>query len=420
MTTSGAKTLLEQAITLEPKKTQNLQYNLLLKESGNYMITHNINTSDGLTNGATCKIMMVQCVNNNPTVVWVMFPDDDIGTIARYENRHLYRATSQIYRSWTPILTVQKEFQIGRSNKLRVVRKQFPLTPAEAITIHKSQGSTIDKAAISFKGTIQKHMVYVALSRLRTLEGLRLLDFDPKKISVEPLVQQEISRLRTDAIFVCNRAVDCKCLISVVGHNARSLHKHIGHYRVDDRLSYTDVLVIQETWAKKNDQADYYTLPGFQPPLSVSTDNRKHRPHSGTFIYVKAGLQVVSSQQYTDPGIEGASVIVSKNSARYQILSIYCRPPGNTDKILNIALKLHSTDVPTLIVGDYNINHLDLTKCTKLVDGMCTQFRAKPVIHEETTDYHSSLDQIYSTALATRGGTLETYWSDHKMVWAAI
>lgn len=384
------------------------------------MITHHINTSDGLTNGATCKIMTVHSVNNNPTVVWVLFPEEDIGTVTRQENRHLYLARADIKTSWTPILKTQREFQVGNNNKVRIVRKQFPLTPAEAITIHKSQGSTMDKAAISFKGKIQKHMVYVALSRLQTLKGLRLLDFDPKKISVDPLVQQEIARLRIEGLLPCNKGIDSQSSISIVCHNARSLHKHIEHYRVDDRISNIDVLVIQETWAKHNDETDHYKLSGFQTPICVFTDNKGHRPHSGTFIYVRTGVQVVSSQQKYNSTIEGGSVVVSKNSLLYEIIAIYCHPPGDTEKIIKIASMLKSGDMTSVFLGDYNIDHLDPLKCTKLVDRMYKQFGSKPLIDTETTDYHSALDQIYTTDPGARGGTLETYWSDHKMVWTAI
>ncbi len=52
--------------------------------------------------------------------------------------------------------------------------KQFPLKPAWAITIHKSQGLTFDRAVIDAQSAFAQGQVYVALSRCKTFEGLVL------------------------------------------------------------------------------------------------------------------------------------------------------------------------------------------------------------------------------------------------------
>ena len=51
-------------------------------------------------------------------------------------------------------------------------RTQIPLLPAWAITVHKSQGMTLFSVAVDLARSFEREMVYVALSRAKSLEGL--------------------------------------------------------------------------------------------------------------------------------------------------------------------------------------------------------------------------------------------------------
>lgn len=68
-------------------------------------------------------------------------------------------------------------------------RWQIPLKIAYAITIHKSQGSTLNSALIDIgSSTFEFGQAYVALSRVRTLAGLYVWKFDPRKVKAHPRV----------------------------------------------------------------------------------------------------------------------------------------------------------------------------------------------------------------------------------------
>lgn len=69
--------------------------------------------------------------------------------------------------------------------------KQIPLIYAWAITIHKAQGLTLERALIDIGNQIfECGQTYVALSRIKSLEGLYLKSFDYRKIKINKKVQE--------------------------------------------------------------------------------------------------------------------------------------------------------------------------------------------------------------------------------------
>jgi hypothetical protein len=65
--------------------------------------------------------------------------------------------------------------------------QQIPLRLAWAITIHKSQGMTLEAAEINLSHTFEKGQGYVALSRLKSLQGLKLLGFNMQALELDSL-----------------------------------------------------------------------------------------------------------------------------------------------------------------------------------------------------------------------------------------
>lgn len=69
-----------------------------------------------------------------------------------------------------------------------LVYEQLPLQLAWALTIHKSQGMTLDMAKLDLGSLFSYGQGYVCLSRLTCLEGMTLISFNPKGITADPAV----------------------------------------------------------------------------------------------------------------------------------------------------------------------------------------------------------------------------------------
>jgi ATP-dependent DNA helicase PIF1 len=70
-------------------------------------------------------------------------------------------------------------------------RSQVPLRLSYAVTIHRSQGSTLDCALIDVgMGTFEYGQAYVALSRVTSLDALYIHAFDPRAFRIHPKVKE--------------------------------------------------------------------------------------------------------------------------------------------------------------------------------------------------------------------------------------
>ncbi|KAH7446036.1 hypothetical protein KP509_01G034200, partial [Ceratopteris richardii] len=91
---------------------------------------------------------------------------------------------------------IRPEKQSVESGGIEVAKRvQVPLILAWSLSVHKCQGMTLDKVETDLSKAFDYGMVYVALSRVKSLEGLQLLGFDPSRIKVHPNVVSFYKRL---------------------------------------------------------------------------------------------------------------------------------------------------------------------------------------------------------------------------------
>ncbi|GFV12322.1 ATP-dependent DNA helicase [Trichonephila clavipes] len=135
----------------------------------------NINTEQGLVNGAMCIIT---------EIFWTLFRrdhtyDTDISSVridfGKY-GIHLIKPKSTQFSALRNYGTIEQA--------------QLPLILYWACTIHKIQGCTVDHAVVYLGPALfAKRQVYVALSRVRSLAGLRIVELDCSKLTGNDTVQ---------------------------------------------------------------------------------------------------------------------------------------------------------------------------------------------------------------------------------------
>lgn len=144
----------------------NIIEDLELKKGSLVMLTVNKDIERGLVNGAQGIV--------------IGFDDCDGFPIVKFSNRNVATIRANIYQN--------HEYPTHCIH-------QIPLCLAWALTIHKTQGATLDQIEVDIGSSVFEFgQTYVALSRVKTMEGLYLANFDPRKIKANPKVKLFYSR----------------------------------------------------------------------------------------------------------------------------------------------------------------------------------------------------------------------------------
>jgi ATP-dependent DNA helicase PIF1 len=111
-------------------------------------------------------------------------------------------------RGWQ-IKAVPMDWAIADGNKELGKITQLPLRLAWAITIHKSQGMTLDAAEIDLSGAFEYGQGYVALSRVRSSEGLYLVGWNARALEVHPEIRSCDNQLKRQSALAREAAESC-------------------------------------------------------------------------------------------------------------------------------------------------------------------------------------------------------------------
>lgn len=140
-----------------------------------------------LKEGAT-----VMFTKNNPGEGYV---NGTLGVVTGFESARKYPVVRT--RDGERVTVEPAEWTIDEGDEVLAKISQLPLRLAWAMTIHKSQGVSLDAAVMDLSQTFEFGQGYVALSRVRRLSGIHLLGVNEKAFLVHPSVAEKDRDFRT-------------------------------------------------------------------------------------------------------------------------------------------------------------------------------------------------------------------------------
>ncbi len=358
----------------------------------NIMLTTNVDVSDSLVNGARGEVShIVTDSTGNVTSVLVKFYDDKVGKKACQSSQY---QTS--YPNDVPLNKVEVVFLAKGKRGSEIARLQFPLTLAWATTIHKVQGLTLDSIVVDMKGNrFNPGQMYVALSRVKALTGLYILNFNDKAIKKSSQVDDEMVRLRHNLLQPLPemQSVSQDTHITVALLNVRSIVPKLPDIQADSTFNNANVLCFCDTW-----------LTPAQPSPAITTNHvvlrcdRALNDHKGgAMISVDCTLQPSRPVTFVSNGIECVMTSLFVNGKRLQVVVVYRSPhvPMSqfTQLMTRVVNHVSASGVATLVAG--NVNDDVLCSTGSVVERFMLSHGYTQLVKYATTDRGTLIDHVY-------------------------
>ena len=332
------------------------QNELRLKVGAKVMLTFNVNTNDGLTNGARGEILGYKTYpNGDISHVYVHFFDENVGQETRANNPHLKRLYPN--KLATPIEKIEFTYSLSRkaysaSSTAKV--SQMPLKLSFGATCHKFQGQTIPKPqalVVNLKTVFEAAQAYVALSRVQEFNQLFIVDSVPEnKIYPSKMAMKEMKRMNKMSI---NRKLPIwydsdgsKFKVALLNAMTGGIPKHFEDIKADETLLKASVICVTETWMQGHHDPEQFTLEGYSPPHFNSRGKGK-----GLCIFFKEEYSLKMS--FTEDFYQISMI----SSPTTDIICVYRSAEGDSKKIAEQLKRMIEVDSKKtcFVLGDFNL-----------------------------------------------------------------
>ena len=292
------------------------------------------------------------------------------------------------------------------------------------MTIHKVQGLTLDSIVVdmSHGGRFLPGQIYVAFSRVKTLEGLYILNFNKKAFKTNNKVNKEMCRLRENFLIIpqdMDFTTPIKC-ITIGLLNVHSLVHKIKHIQQDKIYNTCNIACLTETWLNINT-----TFTGLSTERRYIRNDRTqdNTVGGGVLIDVKAFISIITTKSFNADGTE--VLMAQLRFYDYEVLTmilVYRSPSSNKQHLISILQEIFTeininTPGITIVLGDFNENIL-LESTDRTIYRYLQLCHFKQFVSDPTTDTGSLLDCVYihQPTDTPKIYTTDCYYSDHDWV----
>ena len=340
------------------------------------------------------------------------------------------------YPGAIPIVRIESNISVAEDNST-YKRRQFPLKLCYAATIHKYQGRSLDQLVIGgFNSTWRQGMLYTALTRCRTAQGLYLDGFKPDALKSNLDGASEIERLRKHLLIdQTHKRLDFfknyppKNWNYICLQNVRSLKMHKNDVLEDPIIQAAAMVCLTETSLTDKDWDGWKDFTNFayyhkirqDTELDKENDSRKS---GGVAVLVNKKYNSNRDENREDKNLEMVSTVCEAWDAQIVTTGIYKdhKMPRKTflSKMNNI-FENHKSFF-SVILGDFNLydeNGRDMEQLNVLASN--NEF--VPIVKEGTTINGHLLDQVFvnnTSMQSLHTEVLPSYFSDHNLVVVCI
>lgn len=397
---------------------------LNLKLNARVMLTFNVDTSDGLTNGTTGTVTgFVRNKEGHIVFILVRFDEPKFGEQMRAKYRHILQTAGD--PSATPISKVSFEYSLGKVKRQHTAKAkviQFPLVLAWAITAHKFQGQTVKvpNTLVADLGSVfDGGQAYVMLGRVQNIDQLYLKSFNAKNIRAN---QKALEEARKFSASATSQAPAVETMWNKLGNpsilkisllNIRSLQKHLEDVKADNVILKSDVICLTETWLIPQTNPQLYQIPGFT--CQTSSTGRG----AGVAVYIRNEFACGVPRPVTFATKECQAIRISLSSL--DILAVYRSPNTDINTCIQTVLKGIDSSKSTLICGDFNVP-IQYNKSNSLTTALSTRGFTQ-IVNEPTHLQGNLLDHVY--VRFQKGELFKQfmhcpYYSDHDAICTII